>query len=157
MNTSLVVQKILTIGVMIIIAMITMIIIKLAIRGKKAEAKDTPIVATKSVITMNEQPLFSKLKETLNDCHILAQVAMSALITTNSYATRNKFNRERVDFVVLNKNFKVMAIVELDDASHKEMEEKDKKRDERLAEAGYTVIRYKKTPTVEEIKNDFRV
>ena len=73
----------------------------------------------KRIITMNEQPTFLRLLEALPEHIVLAQVAFSAFMTAKGYATRNLFNRKVADFVVLDKQFNVVAIVELDDASHK--------------------------------------
>ena len=69
----------------------------------------------------------------------------------------NLFNRKVADFVVLDKQFNVVAIVELDDASHKDKEEKDADRDALIAEAGYRVIRYKRTPDLEQVQKDFGI
>jgi len=44
-------------------------------------------------------------------------VAFSALITSDDYKIRQKFNRKVTDFVVLNTQFEVIAIIELDDRS----------------------------------------
>ncbi len=61
--------------------------------------------------------MFIRLKEALPQQHILAQVAFSALITSDDYKIRQKFNRKVTDFVVLNTQFEVIAIIELDDRS----------------------------------------
>ncbi len=61
--------------------------------------------------------MFIRLKEALPQQHILAQVAFSALITSDDYKIRQKFNRKVTDFVILNTQFEVIAIIELDDRS----------------------------------------
>lgn len=71
----------------------------------------------KPVITAFEKRMFIRLKEALPQQHILAQVAFSALITSDDYKIRQKFNRKVTDFVVLNTQFEVIAIIELDDRS----------------------------------------
>lgn len=123
--------------------------------GKKSRAEHQPITA-KRVITQNEQPTFLRLREALPNHIVLAQVAFSALITSKGYTSRSRFNRKVTDFVVLDKGFNVVAIVELDDSSHRGREQEDAKRDAMLQEAGYTVIRYTRTPEVQQVRADFR-
>ncbi|MCH7308649.1 DUF2726 domain-containing protein [Acinetobacter sp. NIPH 1852] len=107
------------------------------------------------LISMNEQPTFLRLREALPEHIVLAQVAFSAFMTAKGYATRNLFNRKVADFVVLDKQFNVVAIVELDDSSHKGKEAKDAERDALISEAGYRLIRYQRTPDLDQVKKDF--
>lgn len=117
------------------------------------KGKQTPITA-KTVLTMNEQPTFHRLKEALPEYSVLAQVSFCAMITATGWATRNRFNRKMADFVICDKAFNVVAVVELDDSSHKGREDKDAERDAMLTEAGLKVIRYKRTPSKEQIRKD---
>ena len=117
------------------------------------KGKQTPIKA-KPVLTMNEQPTFNRLKDALPEYSVLAQVSFSAMITSTGQATRNRFNRKMADFVICDKAFNVVAVVELDDSSHKGREDKDAERDEMLKEAGLKVIRYKRTPSAEQVRKD---
>ena len=123
--------------------------------SKKSGPKLEPITA-KRVITLNEQPTFLRLREALPNHIVLAQVAFSALMTSKGYTSRSRFNRKVTDFVVLDKGFNVVAIVELDDSSHKGREQEDAERDAMLEEAGYTVIRYTRTPEIQQVRADFR-
>lgn len=108
-------------------------------------------------ITMNEQPTFSKLRETLEPEYVvLAQVSFGAILWTRSQAIRNRFNRKIADFVVCDKGFNVVAVIELDDASHKGNEEKDAERDLLLNEAGIPVFRYTSTPESSKILEDIK-
>lgn len=109
------------------------------------------------LMSMNEQPTFLRLREALSEHIVLAQVAFSAFMTAKGYATRNLFNRKVADFVVLDKQFNVVAIVELDDSSHKGREAKDAERDALIAEAGHRLIRYQRTPDFDQVKKDFGV
>ncbi|WP_180061818.1 MULTISPECIES: DUF2726 domain-containing protein [unclassified Acinetobacter] len=90
---------------------------------------------------------------------VMCQVSFNALVTAKSMQLRAKFNRLYTDFVVLDQELNVLAIVELDDKSHRRPDviEKDITRDKILIDAGYKVIRYKKIPTAELIKHDFGV
>ncbi|HGX3400438.1 DUF2726 domain-containing protein [Acinetobacter nosocomialis] len=141
-----------------LIAIMILAILSVLKKGesKNRNAKRTPIKG-KPIITMNEQPTFMKLKEALPEHIILAQVAFSAFMTAQGYATRNLFNRKVADFVVLDKAFNIVAIVELDDSSHKGKEKFDVERDALIHEAGFKVIRYKRTPELVQIHRDFNI
>ncbi|AMX18653.1 DUF2726 domain-containing protein [Acinetobacter sp. X9] len=141
-----------------LIAMMILAILNVLKKGesKNRNAKRNPIKG-KRIITMNEQPTFMKLKEALPEHIILAQVAFSAFMTAQGYATRNLFNRKVADFVVLDKAFNIVAIVELDDSSHKGKEKLDAERDALIQEAGFKVIRYKRTPELAQIHSDFNI
>ena len=125
-------------------------------RGQQGSKKFDPVKARR-VISINEQPTFKRLRDALPNHTVLAQVAFSALITSKGYANRNRYNRKVVDFVVLDQAYNVVAIVELDDSSHKGREHKDADRDALLLEAGYKVIRYPRTPDLDKVKADFAV
>ncbi|MDV4265430.1 DUF2726 domain-containing protein [Acinetobacter seifertii] len=141
-----------------LIAIMVLVILSVLKKGesKNRNAKRNPIKG-KRIITMNEQPTFMKLKEALPEHIILAQVAFSAFMTAQGYATRNLFNRKVADFVVLDKAFNIVAIVELDDSSHKGNEKFDAERDALIHEAGFKVIRYKRTPELVQIHRDFNI
>ncbi|MDQ9949739.1 MULTISPECIES: DUF2726 domain-containing protein [Acinetobacter] len=141
-----------------LIAIMILAILNVLKKGesKNRNAKRNPIKG-KRIITMNEQPTFMKLKEALPEYIILAQVAFSAFMTAQGYATRNLFNRKVADFVVLDKAFNIVAIVELDDSSHKGKENLDAERDALIQEAGFKVIRYKRTPELAQIHSDFNI
>ena len=98
--------------------------------------------------------MFIRLKQSFPNYHVLAQVAFSALITSNDYKIRSQFNRKVTDFVVLNDKMEVMAIIELDDPTHLEKVEEDRIRDQMLTEAGYLVKLYTNIPTVRQLQKD---
>ncbi|HBR90861.1 MAG TPA: hypothetical protein DEA77_03540 [Acinetobacter nosocomialis] len=98
--------------------------------------------------------MFIRLKQSFPSCHVLAQVAFSALITSNDYKVRSQFNRKVTDFVLLNDKMEVIAIIELDDPTHLEKAEEDRLRDQMLTEAGYIVKRYTSIPSVRQLQRD---
>ena len=77
---------------------------------------------------------------------VLPQVSFGALLNARNGASRYSFSQKRADFALLDKSFKVIAIIELDDSSHKGKEGADASRDAMLMQAGYQVLRYQKTP-----------
>ena len=100
--------------------------------------------------------MFYRLKESFPQFHVLAQVAFSALITNQNLKIRSKFNRKVTDFVLLDHELKVVAIIELDDPSHIGKEVEDALRDEMLFEAGYQVYRYTDIPSTKQLRKDIK-
>ncbi|MDQ1207938.1 very-short-patch-repair endonuclease [Acinetobacter baylyi] len=106
------------------------------------------------VITTFESKMFFQLKQAFPQYHVLAQVAFSALITSDQYKVRQQFNRKVTDFVILNEKLIVIAIIELDDPSHLDKVEQDRLRDQMLNEAGYRVLRYTEIPSIRQLSKD---
>mgnify|MGYP005836695749 CR=1 FL=1 len=67
----------------------------------------------------------------------------------------NRYNRMTVDFLICDKGMRIIAAVELDDASHdnSKRQDDDKKKDEIMAAAGLRIIRWnvKDRPAVASI------
>lgn len=108
-------------------------------------------------LTKNEAAMYHRLVQSLPDHVVFAQVSFGALLTARSRATRNRFDRKVADFVVCDKALQVLAIIELDDKSHRGREFKDAARDKLLQDAGYRVIRYPRIPNIEKVRADFGV
>ncbi len=125
-------------------------------KGKdKPQSPDTPIKSS-YLLTEHEKTMFQKLKQ-LPDCHIFVQVSLGAILWTKSWQTRNKFNKKIADFVVTDTNFKILAVIELDDKSHDNKIEADKVRDAMVREAGYKVLRYRTVPSREQLAKDILI
>lgn len=107
----------------------------------------------------NEIEFFNRLITAFPDYYIFPQVAMSGLVSPNTTdykkmnGIKNTYNRLRVDFVLF-KDKKVLAIIELDDKTHKGKEDKDNKRDGILNQAGYKTFRFMShnKPSVVELR-----
>ena len=78
------------------------------------------------------------------------------MITSEHYNIRSKFNLKVTDFVILDQEMRVIAVVELDDPSHIGKELEDQKRDRMLKEAGYRVQRYTQIPSIKQLQMDIR-
>ncbi|ENX41123.1 DUF2726 domain-containing protein [Acinetobacter sp. NIPH 2100] len=141
--------------ILIVIFFIAVLVLGNAKKGKNGAARNP--IKGKRILTMNEQPTFLRLREALPEHIVLAQVSFSAFMTAQGYSTRNLFNRKVADFVVLDKQFNIVAIVELDDSSHKGKEDKDADRDGLIIEAGHRIIRYQRTPDIDQVKKDFGI
>lgn len=143
---------------LVLIVLIGVVVFVLAtLKGDKKASKQRNPIKGKRILTMNEQPTFFRLREALPEHIILAQVAFSAFMTAKGFPTRNLFNRKVADFVVLDKSLNIVAIVELDDSSNIGKEDKDADRDALVAEAGFRVIRYKRTPDFAQVQKDFGI
>ncbi|MFM2276392.1 MAG: hypothetical protein RL211_2264 [Pseudomonadota bacterium] len=119
-------------------------------KGKKGTFAKRPLA------TANEQGMYWRLLECFKQPEyvVFAQVSFGALLTAKQGASRYSFSQKMADFVLLNKAFKVVAVIELDDSSHKGREANDANRDAMLEQAGYNVLRYAKTPDRNKLIND---
>ena len=117
----------------------------------------------KKPLSQPEQILYFRLVQALPEHIILAQVQLSRLLGVkkgNNYqAWFNRINRMSADFVVCNKDSSIVAVIELDDATHQKEDRQaaDAKKDKALASANVRVIRWqaKAIPDVANIKSTF--
>ncbi|WP_343743261.1 DUF2726 domain-containing protein [Herbaspirillum huttiense] len=114
-------------------------------------------ISKRNALTKREQAMYFRLSGALANHIVLAQVAFSALLKTKAQKDRNRFDRKVADFVVFNKAFEVIAIIELDDDSHKGREIQDAERQALLTRAGYKVIRYNNVPDLQTLHRDFKI
>lgn len=135
-------QKLFLIAAAVILAVVVAVVVPAKKRKSVFSAK------AKKPLTKNEQPMYFRLIESFPDLIVLAQVSFSALMSSTAQASRNKFDRKTADFVLCTKSFDVVAVIELDDASHNGRGKEDGDRDALLTRVGYRVLRFKKTPDV---------
>lgn len=114
---------------------------------------DSPIRPS-YLLTNHEKTMFGEIRQAVPECQIFVQVALGAILWTKSQGTRNKFNRLIADFVVTDLYFNILAVIELDDKSHDNKQEKDAKRDAMVREAGYKVLRYRYMPDKQKLRQD---
>lgn len=119
-------------------------------KGKQGNQEQPP--RAKKLMTEREQAMYSRLVQTFPDCVTLSQVSLGALLTARTQGARNRFDRKIADFVLCDRSFGVIAVIELDDSSHAGKASQDKARDEMLAGAGYRTARFKNVPDVAELK-----
>ena len=113
-------------------------------------------------LSVPEQVLYFRLLEALPEHIVLAQVGLSRILGVNKgsnfQAWHNRINRMSLDFVVCKKDSTVVAVIELDDASHEASERTaaDAKKDRALAAAGVRIIRWqaKSLPDVATIRSE---
>jgi len=102
----------------------------------------------KKPLSQPEQVLYFRLIEALPEHIILAQVQLSRLIGikkgNNHQSWLNRINRMSADFVVCKKDSSIVAVIELDDASHQKSDRQaaDAKKDKVLTAAEIKIIRW---------------
>lgn len=133
------------------------------VRFGKSGDRDTdgpwPFYARKP-LSKPEQVLYFRLCNALPQHIVLAQVGLSRLLGVkkgnNYHEWNNRINRMTADFVVCNKDASILAVIELDDASHEKEQRRqaDAKKDRALASANIKMIRWqaKAMPNEEDIR-----
>lgn len=109
----------------------------------------------RAIFNINEQLTYTRLKEILPNHTILAHVSFDALLTTKYYRTRNKYRNMVADFVVLDENQQIQAIIALDDPMVLKRMQPLQYQDALLQMAGYRVIRYDDVPEYVQLREDF--
>lgn len=144
------------------IAFITIGVLIAAFTQATAPAEYT----AKPLMTPPELRLHSRLADALPDYLILPQVALPALVAIEASRQErlrhwNAIRAKYVDFVVCHKDFRVVAVIELDDKSHERPDRRkaDREKDNALEAAGYRVIRWtvKNMPDRFEIARQFNL
>lgn len=137
----------------VVLPVFVLVLLAAAVAGAKNKGrKATGLLGGKRPLTNREQAMYFRLAQTFPDHVVLAQVAFSAILTTKDRPTRATFDRKVCDFVLCSKAFDVLAVIELDDASHKGRHAEDAKRDAMLAKAGYRVIRFPQVPDAADLR-----
>lgn len=150
---------------LVVILVVVMIVVLALIKAKTKDggsAEVWPFYA-KNPLSQPEQVLYFRLVQALPDHIILAQVQLSCLLGVkkgyNHQSWLNRINRMSADFVVCNKDSSIVAVIELDDATHqrKNRQAADAKKDKALGAAGVQVIRWqaKLIPDLSTIQKAF--
>lgn len=132
----------------VVLAGVVILVVFAAVLSRRGKKKPAFSVVKKLLMTANEREFFGRMARALPDYHVFPQVAFNALLDTQKgmswqerFQTRNRFDRKVADYVICRRDtFEVLAIVELDDRTHRS--EKDEQRDAILTGAGYRVIRF---------------
>lgn len=111
------------------------------------ESGNAKFYSKQTLMSDSEQELFRRLVKALPDHFVLAQVAFSQFLYTDggerkeNFGTMATMKQKVADFVICSQRFNMVAVIELDDASHRDLA-KDAKRDEVLREAGLKPVRW---------------
>jgi len=150
----------------IILLMIVVIVVVAILEVLKAKSQDSGTEEVwpfyvKRPLSQPEQVLYFRLVQALPGHIVLAQVQLSRLLGVekgNNYqAWFNRINRMSADFVVCNKDFSIVAVIELDDATHQKESRRvaDTKKDKALSSAGVRIVRWtaKSIPDIATIQS----
>ncbi len=135
--------------ILLLIVVAVILVLLLVLKGRQQPDKDEewPFYA-KKLLTQPEQVLYFRLTKALPDVIVLAQVQLSRLLGVkkgnNFQQWYNRINRMSADFVVCKKDSSIVAVIELDDASHEREDRRqaDAKKDRALGSAGIRIIRW---------------
>lgn len=108
----------------------------------------------KRVMTEHERKLWASLYELCKPLKLIAlsQVGFSAFIDAGDDFPR--IAQKRADFVICTEQMDVLAVIELDDSSHRDKEGDDAARDKMVRAAGIEAIRYERLPEREALLRD---
>jgi very-short-patch-repair endonuclease len=133
--------------VVVVVALIAVSVLSfLAKKQSRADEGEWPYYAKKPLSAV-EQVLYFRLVQALPDKIVLSQVGLSRLLGVKkgpkSIAWFNKISAMSADFVICAKDSSILAVIELDDATHSRTgrQETDAKKDRALAAAGVRVTR----------------
>lgn len=143
---------------MIIASVITLVIAMIvAYKGLKAKQPSDSALRQRAVFNAQEHLTFTRLKEILPEANVLAHVSFDALLTTKFPRTRRKYEKLFADFVVLDKDCRVMAIISLGDMLLGKRSQAALQQDTLLESAGYRLIRYPDIPEYKQLREDFLI
>jgi len=148
---------------LVIVAAVVVIVAFLKAKAQSGVGDEVWPFYAKKPLSQAEQVLYFRLIQALPEHIILAQVQLSRLLGVkkgNNYqAWFNRINRMSVDFVVCNKDSSIVAVIELDDATHQREDRQaaDAKKDKVLASAGVRLVRWqaKSIPDIAAIQITF--
>lgn len=137
--------------VLVLLIVIVAVLVAMATSRKSRGNGDNapwPFYARKP-LTRPEQVLYFRLRQALPDHIILAQVSLSRILGVrkgNNFGEWfNRINRMSADFVICQKDSSIVAVIELDDASHTKAVRQlaDARKDRALVSAGIRVLRWR--------------
>jgi very-short-patch-repair endonuclease len=132
---------------LVLLGLVAAVFFKL--RGSNGATGGVWPLHSKKPLTAPQQTLYFRLTRALPDHIVLPQVALSRFLGVKAgqdfHAWHNRIDRLTTDFVVCAKDARVLAVIELDDATHhhtREQQRADAKKQQALESAGLRVIRW---------------
>ncbi len=146
-----------SITVLVIFLVVAMAVATLA--ALKAAKRHEATYRARPLMTDNELEFFGRLVKAVPEHFIFPQVAMSAILQTTetdrkkAYGDHLRIAQQRVDYLVCKADGSIVAVVELDDKTHRVA--KDKVRDARLQQAGIRTLRFesRRKPAVPALRD----
>lgn len=130
-------------------------LISLAYKRLHTPRQSDSVLKQRAIFSNSQQLIFHRLCELLPDATILSHVSFNSLLTTKYLHTRDKYQNMVADFVILNQNLQVQAIVSFDEGSSFKRVQKDLHETSLLEMAGYRVVRYNRIPDDQQLRHDF--
>ncbi len=135
--------------VVLVLVFLVLAAFALAAKARQAPRKEAPWpFYAKKPLSAPEQVLYFRLCKALPDHIVLAQVGLSRLLGVRKghdfNEWFNRINRMSADFVVCAKDASILAVIELDDATHAKADRQaaDAKKDKALTAAGIRILRW---------------
>lgn len=148
---------------MLIVVVLVLVFLVLAAFAVAAKARQAPRKEAPWPFYAKKQVLYFRLCKALPDHIVLAQVGLSRLLGVRKghdfNEWFNRINRMSADFVVCAKDASILAVIELDDATHAKADRQaaDAKKDKALTAAGIRILRWqaKALPDEDAIRKTF--
>ena len=124
-------------------------------KGRAGQGEHWPVFP-KQALSPVEQQLYHRLLRAFPEHVVLSQVALSQLVGVKKgphfRAVWNRYNRLVADFVFCTKDFRTVAVLELDDRSHDspQRQDADRRKAAVLAAAGIPLHRLNVNPLPDE-------
>lgn len=131
-----------------------LLITALAFRRLQQNRRQDSPLKRRGILNIAEQITLMRLQAVLPRHTVLAHVSFDALLTTKFAHTRRKYQGLVADFVVLDQQHQVLAIIEIADESYVNRLHQKHYQDSLLELAGYRVLRYSSIPTEQELRED---
>lgn len=138
----------------LVTACVLVLIVLMVFKNINKKRRYDSALKRRAVLHSNEQIMLARLQAIFPKYTILAQVSFDALLTTKYAHTRRKYQTMVAGFVVLDMNYHVVAIVEIDDEYYLKRIEHKNYQDSLLELAGYRVLRYHGLPDQQELHED---
>lgn len=105
-------------------------------------------------ISTHQQTMFLRLKQALPEHHVFTQMRFSTFLTAKSYTVRLKLQQKVADFVIVDQNFDVIAVIDMKDGTAKNRDQQHHEYDIVFEDVGIAMMRYSDVPTIEQIQSD---
>jgi len=125
---------------------------------------DLAKISLKPLLTPTELKFSYLLEEAMPELRVMYQVAVYQTIKIDEGPEKlkiwNKLSRLTFDFVLINKESKIVAVIELDDKSHLRASsvKRDQKKDELMKFLGKPLLRFQASdmPSVDELRDSIQ-
>lgn len=134
-------------GVLILTAIFVMVI--KGLRAKNS-AQDS-LLKQRAIFSTHQQLIFMRLKELLPDFFVFVHVSYDSLLTTKFAHTRAKYKEMVADFVIVDENYQILAIINLESLAAIKRGRQMMYEEEILKSAGYRVLHYKGLPEADDL------